>query len=287
MARPSSPTPIENLSKTLRHSAAAGVTFGDVVYGPAGSCGPRVQADYQIVVLVEGEARVRVETTELRVGAGEAALFRPGREEHFRFTAGQRTHHTWCAVEPRLVTRELAAECARAPAVQPLSARLSALLEMGLALPTRAVREAPALVQSLGLAALAEYALAGRVAAAAAGGGDENDAPDALHRALDWIGQHYAEETDAARLARAAGVSPAQLTKLFRRHLDTTPMRALWEARTRAGLRQLRETGLTVGEIAYRCGFQTPFHFSRWVRALGGASPREFRQRAWAAQKGG
>ena len=35
------------------------------------------------------------------------------------------------------------------------------------------------------------------------------------------------------------------------------------------------------GEIALRCGFQTPFHFSRWVRETEGASPREVRARAW------
>jgi AraC-like DNA-binding protein len=46
----------------------------------------------------------------------------------------------------------------------------------------------------------------------------------------------------------------------------------------------LRETGLTVAEVANRCGFQSPFHFSRWVRALHGAPPRAVRAQAWAAQ---
>jgi AraC-like DNA-binding protein len=55
----------------------------------------------------------------------------------------------------------------------------------------------------------------------------------------------------------------------------------VWEVRTRRGALLLRETGLTVGEVAFRCGFQTPFHFSRWVRELFGVSPRALRAKAW------
>jgi AraC-like DNA-binding protein len=45
----------------------------------------------------------------------------------------------------------------------------------------------------------------------------------------------------------------------------------------------LSATGLTVAEIADRCGFQSPFHFSRLVKKLQGCSPRETRARSWAA----
>ena len=36
-----------------------------------------------------------------------------------------------------------------------------------------------------------------------------------------------------------------------------------------------------VSEIADRCGFKNPFHFSRLLRQMQGASPRKLRQRAW------
>jgi uncharacterized cupin superfamily protein len=57
------------------------VCFGDVIYAADGACGPRVQRDFQIVFLLEGEARVRVDGAELRLGPGEAGLFLPGAEE--------------------------------------------------------------------------------------------------------------------------------------------------------------------------------------------------------------
>ena len=49
-----------------------------------------------------------------------------------------------------------------------------------------------------------------------------------------------------------------------------------------AGL--LAATGLTVAEIADRCGFKNPFHFSRLLRKMQGNSPREARKRAWVTK---
>jgi len=150
-------------------------------------------------------------------------------------------------------------------------------MELGLSLPRAAGELAPGLVESLGLATLQEYLFAGERTAA-----PEPAEPDALRRALEWIGQEGERATNLPALAREAGVSPAQLVKLFRRHLGTTPIRHVWDVRTRRGAQLLRETGLTVGEVAFRCGFRTPFHFSRWVKELFGVSPRVLRARAWA-----
>lgn len=263
------------MSIRLRGASAGRVVFGDVIYGAGGSCGPRVQADYQLVVIEEGEARVRVEDGEVRLAQGEAGLFRPGRLEHFFFSETRRTHHTWCSVDPLVVGRDLKQDCARAPAVLKISHRLSQLMELGLGLPAAAGHEAPGLVEALGLAVLREYVFDARTRT---GAGAE---PDALRRLLEWFGLHAAEPADLPSLAKTAGVSPAQLVKLCKRHLGVTPVRALWEARTRQGVRMLRDTGLTVGEVAFRCGFQTPFHFSRWVRTVTGKSPRETRTAAW------
>ena len=268
--------PLKNIPKRLRSAALARVLFGDVVYEPGGTCGPRVQPDYQLVVLVEGDARVEVEGHEVKIAAGSVGLFRPGRREFFRLSEQRKTHHTWCSVHPSLVTAELAAGCARAPDVLPVTRRFEQLMELGLSLPSAAGERAPGLVESLGLAALQEYLFAGERT-----GVREPDEPDTLRRALEWIGQEGESPTDLPALAREAGVSRAQLVKLFRRHLGTTPIRHVWEVRTRRGAQLLRETGLTVGEVAFRCGFRTPFHFSRWVRELFGVSPRALRAKAW------
>lgn len=268
---------INNLSITLRSAAAGRVVFGDVIYDKGGKCGPRLQADFQLVVIEEGEACVKVDDGEVRIAKGEVGLFRPGRREHFLFSETRRTHHTWCAIHPSLTDRELQRACAKVPGVVRVSHRLAQLMELGLGLPKTAGQKAPGLVEALGLAALREYVFDAQSRAPA------REEPDALRRLLEWFGLHAAEPADLPALAKVAGVSPAQLVKLCKRHLGVTPVRALWEARTRQGVRMLRDTGLTVGEVAFRCGFQTPFHFSRWVRTLTGASPRAVRAQAWSS----
>lgn len=259
----------------------ARVAFGDVVYEPGGCFGPRIQRDFQLVVLVSGDARVTVDKREINLPAGTVTLLGPGRREYFRFSERRSTHHTWCEIRPELVSGKLLHDCEAATgAVLPLTARLAQLMEMGLGLPRSAGSQAPGLVEALGLAALNEVLYVhGNASSPAA------HEPDAVRRALEWISQHGLSAFDLRTLAKAAGVSPAQLVKLFKQHLHTTPMRYVWETRTQQGIRLLRDTGLTVSETAWRCGFRTPFHFSRWVRAVAGVSPRELRARSWSASQ--
>lgn len=48
-----------------------------------------------------------------------------------------------------------------------------------------------------------------------------------------------------------------------------------------AGIALLEQSGLTVIEIARRCGFQTSYRFSRRVRGRIGIPPVELRRRLW------
>lgn len=273
---PASHKPLKNIPKKLRSASSPRVLFGDVVYEPGGTCGPRVQQDYQLVVLVEGGVTAEVEGTQRTLAAGQVGLFVPGKLELFRFLPDRKSHHTWCSLHPSLVPAELAAACANAAQVLPVSRRFEQLMELGLAMPLTAGAQGDGLLEALGLAALQAYLFTDTRQERRA-----TDEPDALRRVLAWLGEEGAETVDLPALARAAGVSPAQLVKIFRRHLGTTPIRYVWETRTRRGAQLLRETGLTVGEVAFRCGFQTPFHFSRWVRQLYGVAPKALRAQAW------
>ena len=136
----------KNIPKSLRSARTARVLFGDVIYEPGGSCGPRVQADYQMVVLVEGGVRATVEGRALTLAAGQVGLFLPGRLEWFSFVTDRKSHHTWCSLHPSLVSEELAARALAAPAVLPVSRRFGQLMELGLSLPRRAEGSAPGLV---------------------------------------------------------------------------------------------------------------------------------------------
>ncbi len=266
---------IQNLSRTIRRAAGNGVFFGEVQYRPGGVCGPRVQSDFQIVVMEQGEASVEVDGALLHVPVRHAALMLPGRREYFRFTPDADTHHTWCAVHPHLVPDELGRRLALAPACQVLSGRLRTLIETGLSAPDADTPVAAGIIEHLGLAALCQYVFDAEVAHRA------RTEPEALRAALAFINNHLAEPLTLRAVAGAAYITPPHLIRLFRQYLGTTPARYWWQLRLERGVELLRETGLPIAEIAQRTGFRNPFHFSRMVKQRYQMSPRALRQAAW------
>lgn len=273
--------PRKNISKRLRVVESAEAVFGDVVYAAGGEFGPRWQGDYQLVIIVSGSARIEVDGRERRVAAGEVACLLPGHRERFWWDAAGPTHHTWCAVGTALVEGEPELERAlrAAPEVRREPVRLARLMELALAIGPGARGASAGLVTALARAALHAYA-------AADGEGPRGPVHEALGRVQDWLGEHLAEPVDLPGLAKVAGVSSAQLVRLCKRELGETPLRHVWRTRTARGVQLLRDTGLPVAEIAWRCGFATPFHFSRWVREAEGAGPRDVRRAAWGRGAG-
>jgi transcriptional regulator GlxA family with amidase domain len=102
-----------------------------------------------------------------------------------------------------------------------------------------------------------------------------------VEQARAFIDDNLSEPLTLRAIAGTAGVVPAHLTRLFGARLGTTPMAYVWSRRVDAGVELLAGTGLPVGVIAARCGFQTSFHFSRRVRRATGLAPTQVRRRAW------
>jgi AraC family carnitine catabolism transcriptional activator len=81
-------------------------------------------------------------------------------------------------------------------------------------------------------------------------------------------------------LAVMVGVSTRQLERLFRAHLATTPTLYYQRVRLKAGHELLRQTSLSVLEIASAVGFTSADYFSRRFRVQFGYSPTEARKRS-------
>lgn len=269
----------QNLSRIDRLRCSKRVIFGSVFYNPRSSFGPREQLDFQLVLLHEGEAVITVDDGQFLLPARYVALLKPGRRERFEFARETRTHHSWCAVAPASVDPALARQLESAPALLPLTTRMAQLIEIGLGGPESGdpVSESGATggwFDSLGETCLRTYLLE-------AGSGAKTPVPEPLARAKAALETRFAEPLSVESLAAIASVSPHHLVRLFARHFKTTPARMLWKLRLERGIQMLADTGLTVAEIAYRVGFQNPFHFSRKVKQATGASPREWRKERW------
>lgn len=74
---------------------------------------------------------------------------------------------------------------------------------------------------------------------------------------LGYVAAHLADDLAPPALAARAGISTRHLTRLFARHLGTTPARAVRAARTEGAAHLVRSSGLTLAAIARRCGFRS------------------------------
>ncbi len=81
-----------------------------------------------------------------------------------------------------------------------------------------------------------------------------------------------------AKMAAIAGVSPRQLDRLFARHRGTTFRADYLRLRLDHADRLIRQSTLSLSEIAYATGFSSPSHFSRAYATRFGHSPSASRR---------
>lgn len=266
--------------------------FGRVVYPPGGTHGPRMQTGLQLVGVESGEVTVYIDRRAHHLAEGRMCLLFPGHHEFFRFTSAEPTQHIWCTLTPppadladELLRRRSSATAVRLPWQVPITPMLGTLCELGLTIRLSGSAADRALRVRLSHAMFQAFAAAVEEDDAAqkqSGVRRRGPVPPSLARAIQFVEQHLAQEIDLPRIAEAAGVSPTHVARLFKTHRGMTASAYLWRVRTQHGRALLRDTGLTIAEIAYRSGFKTPYHFSRHVRRQYGQSPRALRQRMWS-----
>lgn len=249
-------------------------TTGSIVYSPGGRFGPRIQQDIQLVLLYTGEMNVTIDGSLLHVPAGHVVLLKPGHEESFAFAKDEETWHRWIAVHVSSLTAAARDYLDSLPVCQPLSDEMNRLADMMLTMQPDVPPDDP-LNCSLGLAALQLYpAETMRMKR-------RTEKHPSVYMATSWIRDHYADEMTLPELASRAGISAEHLVRLFNRYESVTPIQYLWNYRIERGIELLAHTGLTISEVADRCGFKNPHHFARLIKQSTGKSPSQIRKISW------
>ncbi|GAB6930315.1 hypothetical protein JCM10914A_42980 [Paenibacillus sp. JCM 10914] len=264
---------IHLLSK-LSFDSILSTTAGSIVYPPGGKFGPRIQQDIQLVLLYTGEMEVTIGNRILRVQPGHVVILKPGHEEFFTFSRTVETWHRWIAIHVQGLDEHSPTLLNALPEFLPLTEEMNRLTDLILQVQEHNAAESD-LLRHLGMAALHLYP------AECTRSQSRQEKHPALYAAQSWIREHYMEHVDLAAIARHAGVSPEHVVRLFKRHLESTPMQYVWSYRVNKAAELLAHTGLTVTEIAYRCGFKTSHHLARQMKKFKGRTASEIRQNSW------
>jgi len=94
-----------------------------------------------------------------------------------------------------------------------------------------------------------------------------------VKRALVYIGEHATKQFSRWQLAEAVHVSEDYLTRTFRREIGLSPWDYLNRHRVYLATELLRQTTLTINEIASRTGFQDQAYFCRVFKKIKGFPP--------------
>ena len=107
--------------------------------------------------------------------------------------------------------------------------------------------------------------------------GNERDL-ERMKLMLDYVYKNYGDQIGVTEIAQAAGISSRECTRCFKRTVDRTPVRFLIEYRAQMAASLLLGTGMSVSEIAEKCGFMSDSYFSKIFREIYKCTPREYRK---------
>ncbi|MEM7587344.1 MAG: AraC family transcriptional regulator, partial [Acidobacteriota bacterium] len=98
-----------------------------------------------------------------------------------------------------------------------------------------------------------------------------------LRRLVDYIEGHLADRIRVKELAVIAGLSPFYFSRSFRQTVGMSPYQFVIERRLARAQTLLRDTRLTITDIALACGFASQAHLTDTFRKKTGVSPGQFR----------
>lgn len=98
-----------------------------------------------------------------------------------------------------------------------------------------------------------------------------------LSLVLELIESDLSEDLPLKILANAAGLSEYHFLRMFKQSTGYTPHQYVINQRVERAKELLKQTDMTITEIAYLLGFSTPAHFTHHFRRKTGLTPTEMR----------
>lgn len=101
--------------------------------------------------------------------------------------------------------------------------------------------------------------------------------PDKLRQALDYIQEHLGEEISLEAIAKHLQMSQYYFSHLFKQSMGVSPYQYVLQQRIERSKQLLKQSQLTVAEIALESGFASQTHLLKHFRKFTGMSPTKYR----------
>ncbi len=108
--------------------------------------------------------------------------------------------------------------------------------------------------------------------------GRETATEDIVKSIIQYLQTNYTKDINFSQIASDYNFSASYLTKIFREHTGTSPIKYLIEYRIKIAKGLLKDTNLTVKEIAERTGFIDQFYFSKCFKNYCGVTPSQYKE---------
>ncbi|WEV63570.1 AraC family transcriptional regulator [Bifidobacterium sp. ESL0732] len=105
----------------------------------------------------------------------------------------------------------------------------------------------------------------------------ENGQIGALRKMTSYIRCHYAENLTLSAIAASGSVGRSACDSIFQKFLAQSPIQYATGVRIGDAANLLRDTELSVTQIAHRVGFSSPSYFAAKFRELMDNTPKEYR----------
>lgn len=107
-----------------------------------------------------------------------------------------------------------------------------------------------------------------------------------IEKALKFIQYNYGSKIEISDIADNVGVSRSHLYRIFIKHASMSPNEYLAKFRINEACALLRNSALSIGEIANSVGFDDQLYFSRVFKKYKGTAPSRYLAQSSAAPEG-
>ncbi len=98
-----------------------------------------------------------------------------------------------------------------------------------------------------------------------------------LKNVISYIDMHYSEKISLGELSDVAGISPKYLCRSFYSLTGKTPIAYILQYRIECAMEMLKESEMSMSDIAVSCGFGDQSYFVKQFKRFVGKTPREYK----------